>query len=212
MSNLYILGLGPGHKDYILDITRKHILESDIIIGGRRNIESIAGLTEGKDIYYIDRHLDKMLDFIRANYHKKIAVVVSGDTGFYSLLPYFKSHFDREYRVIPGISSIQYLFGRICETWQDAFISSVHGRELDLAHIAGKHPKIGLLTDSKYTPQNIAKILYDNNIRDIKITVGERLSYIDEEIKSYEVEELMKEKRVFDINVVIIRKELTSGI
>ena len=206
MNNIKIIGLGPGHKEYILPIAQKLIKESQIIISGKRNIENIQDWVEGKEIYYIDRYLDKMIEFIERNSKKNIVIVVSGDTGFYSLLSYIKENLDEKVEVITGISSIQYMFSKMGDVWNDAFISSVHGRELNLASIINQYDKIGLLTDSKYTPQRIAEIIFQSSLENVEITVGENLSYEKESIRTYEVEELMKEKKKFDINVVVIRK------
>ena len=131
MNNIKIIGLGPGHKDYILPIAQNLIKESQIIIGGKRNIENIQDWVEGKEIYYIDKYLDKMIEYIKRNSKKNIVIGVSGDTGFYSLLTYIKNNYSGKLEVISGISSMQYMFSKICETWDNAFISSVHGRELD---------------------------------------------------------------------------------
>ena len=46
MNKVHILGLGPGNPNYILPVTKKIIKDSDIIIGGKRNIESILDLVE----------------------------------------------------------------------------------------------------------------------------------------------------------------------
>ena len=107
---------------------------------------------------------------------------------------------------------MQYMFSKICETWDDAFISSVHGRYLDFSNHLGTYKKIGLLTDNKYTPQNIAKILLEKNLSNFEIIVGENLSYENEVISKYEVEELVYEERIFDINVVVIREVRTCTI
>ena len=207
MNNIKIIGLGPGHKDYILPIAQNLIKESQIIIGGKRNIENIQDWVEGKEIYYIDRYLDKMIEFIERNPNKNMAIVVSGDTGFYSLLSYIKENLDEKVEVITGISSIQYMFSKMGDVWNDAFISSVHGRELDLASIINEYDKIGLLTDSKYTPQRIAEIIFQSSCENIEITVGENLSYENECIRTYEVEELIKEKKKFIFLLTIHTKK-----
>ena len=212
MNKVHILGLGPGNSSYILPVTKEIIKDSDIIIGGKRNIESILELVENKEIYYVDIFLDRMINYIEKNSNKKISVIVSGDTGFYSLLTYIKNNYSGKLEVISGISSMQYMFSKICETWDDAFISSVHGRDLDFSNHLGTYKKIGLLTDNKYTPQNIAKILLEKNLTNFEIIVGENLSYDNEIIRKYKVEDLTFEEKKFDINVVVIREVRTCTI
>ena len=101
---------------------------------------------------------------------------------------------------------MQYMFSKICETWDNAFISSVHGRDLDFPNYLKTYKTMGLLTDNKYTPQNIAKILLEKKLIHFEIIVGENLSYDNEIIRKYEVEELAYEEKKFDINVVVIRE------
>lgn len=200
--------MGPGHKDYVLPIVKRKIEEAHIIIGGRRNIESIIDWTDGKKIYYIDKYLENLVNFIKKNRNKNIAIIVSGDTGFYSLLTFLQKNFAEELNVIPGISSIQYMFAKISDTWNDAYISSVHGRELDLSALFDEYNKIGLLTDNKYTPQKIAETVFAQNeyTNEFEIYVGENLSYENEKIIKYKAQDLMKIEVKFDINVVIIKR------
>lgn len=73
MKKINILGLGPGNKKYILPITKEYIKKSDILIGGKRNIESLGTLAEGKEIRYIDRYLDQLAVYIKENRDKRIS-------------------------------------------------------------------------------------------------------------------------------------------
>ena len=84
--------------------------------------------------------------------------------------------------------------------------------ELITEEVEGNVPKIGLLTDNKYTPQNIAKILLEQNLTNFEIIVGENLSYDNEIIRKYKVEQLAFEEKKFDINVVVIREGKTCTI
>ncbi|HHV39640.1 MAG TPA: hypothetical protein GXX70_09175 [Tepidimicrobium sp.] len=63
-----------------------------------------------------------------------------------------------------------------------------------------------MLTDSKNTPQAIAKFLLEEGIKDREIFIGENLSYDDERISRYSLKELSKENRQFELNMVVIRK------
>ena len=59
---------------------------------------------------------------------------------------------------------------------------------------------------------NPEQVDIQNNLENIEITVGENLSYENEVISKYEVEELVYEERIFDINVVVIREVRTCTI
>ncbi len=204
MEKINILGLGPGNKEYILPITKKYIKKSDILIGGRRNIESLGTLAEGKEIRYIDRYLDELTLYIKDNRDKKISLIVSGDSGFYSMVPFMKKHFEiKDLNIISGISSMQYMFSSIGYSYEDTFIASVHGRECDYLTPIKEGKKIGLLTDNKTTPQVLAQNLLENQIKGT-IFVGERLSYDDERITRMSLEDMIDLKIIFEINVVVV--------
>ena len=207
MNKICVVGLGPGNLDFLTGAGRKAIETCEVVIGGSRQLEELDELISKDCEKYILGKLSEVVDFIRSREGKDITVVVSGDTGFYSLLPFLKRNFrDEELKIIPGISSYQYLFSRIGECWQNYTLASVHGRDFD--YIEGLKNGIGvvLLTDEKNTPYNIAKNIYQSGIEDIEIVIGERLSYPDEKITKLAVSEYEKLNREFKMNIVILRK------
>ena len=58
-----IIGLGPGEFDYITKIGEKLIYASDILIGGKRNLESIENFNGEKII--LSNNLKEILDLDR---------------------------------------------------------------------------------------------------------------------------------------------------
>ena len=204
-NKINVLGLGPGSLDYTLPVVLKEIEKSDIIIGGKRHIESLEKYAENKEYYYIKADLQKVLNFIEKNRNKKISLILSGDTGFYSMLAFMRKHFKaNELNVIPGISSIQYMFAKVSDYWNNAFVSSVHGREIDYVEKLHEFGKIGLLTDNKNTPQKIAERLVEAGMGDAIIFVGENLSYENERILKFLAKETIKTEEKFEMNVVVI--------
>lgn len=203
MSKINILGLGPGNKDYILPITMKEILDSDVIIGAKRNIDSLDVFN--KEVLILKSNLEEIIDYLNQyKNNRKISVVVSGDTGFYSLLRFIKKHIPiEELNIIPGISSMQYMFAKIGQTYEDAILTSLHGRNNDFVEKAKKCDLVGILTDKTWTPSSIAETLKNNNIKNKYIYVGEKLSYSDEKITKMTVEEAIKYK-TDNINIVVI--------
>ena len=206
MKTLYVVGLGPGHEDYILPAAIKKIQGSDIIIGGKRHIESVNVV--GKAIYEIEGRIGELPEFIKKHVlTKQVAVIVSGDTGYYSLLRYLKKKLpDVVIEATPGISSMQYLFSKMGFAWDDAFLGSVHGRQLDFVTLCSEYTKIGLLTDQKTTPQVIAKELIKNGLHHKRIIVGEHLSYEDECIRNLTVLEVIN-MEFHTLNAIIIVDE-----
>ena len=210
MKKINVVGLGTGNIDYLTGAGIKCITSSNILIGGERQLEDISPLLKSSQEKYILKKLSHMIEYIeREIVHKNITVVVSGDTGFYSLLNYMKKNLlDTEFNVIPGISSFQYLFARLGESWENYSLCSMHGRELDIIDALKKSTAgIILLTDSENSPYYIGRILMKNNFLDVKIVVGERLSYEDERITEFYAKDTEEHKRDYKMNVVILKKE-----
>jgi len=182
MNKISVVGGGPGNIDYITPIAMRKIKEADIIVGGKRNLDSID--IKEKEIFIIKNNLDEVIEFIKKNYiDNKLVVLLSGDPGFYGMLEYLKKYFDKEILdVMPGISSIQYLFSKIGESWHDSFFCSLHGREVDIVEIVKKNKKIGVLMDNKMKPELVAQTLLDAGIKDKTIYLGQDLSYENEKI------------------------------
>ena len=164
MNKISVVGLGPGNIDYLTGAGIKSIETCDMVIGGSRQLEELDELISKDCEKYILGKLSEVVDYIEVERGKDITVVVSGDTGFYSLLPFIKRNFrDEEFNVIPGISSFQYLFAKIGESWENYTLDSVHGRDFDYIEGLKNGTGIILLTDDKNTPYNIARIFMKNN-------------------------------------------------
>lgn len=178
-----VVGIGPGSMDYLLPMAKKEVEHSDIIVGGSRHLELFS--YTGLPVYCLDGQFSGVIDFIKKNrVDKKIAVVVSGDPGFYSLLGIIERNFNKaEYTVIPGLSSFQLAFSRIKMEWKDAEIISLHGKSLNILNrYIFNSATLGILTDYKNTPFRIADYIKNRSSRNRKIIIAENLSYPDEKI------------------------------
>ncbi len=206
MNSVAVVGLGPGNLDYLTRKADLVLKEADIILGGSRHLEAVRHY--GKEEFAIERRFPEMLELIRREAAtQRIAIVVSGDTGFYSILRYLKKNIrDIPFEVIPGISSVTLLFARLGFMYDDAYIGSVHGRDLDLVKAACEYSKVGLLTDTKMTPAAIAVTLSEAGLERKMIAVGERLSYEDEQVTRMTLEDA-KNYEADPLCVVVIYDE-----
>lgn len=203
MNKIWVVGLGPGHMDYLLPIGLKKLKAADIVIGGQRHLESLE--IKGEKVI-LKIPLTETIDYIRDNFNKKqIAVLVSGDTGFYSFLETLNRYFDTsDLETYPGISSLQYMFSKLNMSYQDALISSVHGRSFDLKDMFA-YKRVGLLTDMKKNPKFLFDYLKDHD-KKAKLYVGENLSYDNELITVWDTEGVIPDQ--FDkLCVVVIEFE-----
>lgn len=210
MNKVFIIGAGPGAREYLLPVALKRIMDADCLIGATRNMSEFDDLCKEKII--IKGNLDGIISYIKEHRgEKKIAVLVSGDPGLYSFLERISCELDKnDYEVIPGISAMQVAFARIGESWQDATIISLHGRrDGDLAETAKRAGKLFLFTDASLPPDMIAKELISKGAPNKRAVVFERLSYPDEKITDTDLKSLSAMSG-FGLCVMIITEQSTN--
>jgi precorrin-6Y C5,15-methyltransferase (decarboxylating) len=160
-----VVGVGPGSEEYLLPVARTAVLAADVLVGGRNALALFDSL--GKEQCRIGSDLDGILAYIDdARQDRRVAVLLSGDPGFYSLLPRLRQRFGAGgISVIPGVSSLQLACARLGIKWDDLNIASVHGRGLDgLADIAGAE-RAAVLTEPKYPPAAVCRYLLEQGSR-----------------------------------------------
>lgn len=198
-----IIGLGPGEFDYITKLGEKLIYTSDILIGGKRNLESINDF-KGKKIV-LSNNLKEILEFIKENMHKNISVIASGDPSIYGIGKYLSNNIDHEnLNMVSGISSLQYIFSKIFVDMNDVYITSSHGKIPDFDYILS-HKKVCMVTDNKIGPHEISREIQKRDLNKV-IVVGENLSYDNEKITIGKAKDILSIEK-FDMNVVVILDE-----
>ena len=212
MERIKVVGVGPGTEDYLTPAAQKAAAWADVLVGGRKSLALFKGL--GKPEVVLDGRLERAVAFIKENRNKKIAVLVSGDPGFFSFLAYLRRHFaQRELEVIPGISSVQVAFARACLPWQDAGFFSLHGRNGDRVMAEGVLPaveagkKVAVLAGSDYTPQKVASFLLQRGVRGVRLLVAGRLTYPEEKVVAGSLEFMANCPEEFNGCVVLIADE-----
>lgn len=173
---IYIVGLGPGHKDYIMPKALEIMEKSDAIIGFKRALESLDFIDNKKN--YINK-LSDIDEFLCCEENKHISIVASGDPTFYGITNYIKNKSTSKIEVIPGISSFQYLTCKLNMPWNNAYLGSLHGRTEDFLDIVNKNTLSIWLTDKENNPNVLCKILKEAKVK-CKVIIGENLSYEDE--------------------------------
>ncbi len=191
---IYLAGLGPGSFGAMTRETYDAVCGADVIIGAARLLYSVP---EGSHAELCKAVMPKdILAAIKGALDggdKNITVVMSGDTGFYSgtrgLIPVLQEE-GLEYRILPGISSVQVMSARLGDPWQDWSLYSAHGKDCDAVRAVIQSAAEGenggkktfFLTGGDLGPKDLAKQLTDAGLGDLKIWIGENLSYDDEKI------------------------------
>lgn len=155
-SWLTVIGVGPGSGEYVTPAARRAAAAAEVLIGGRKALDLFADLECEKML--ITGDLERLRDFLLKIRGRPTAVLVSGDPGLFSLLPWVKRQFPGEkINVIPGISSIQLAFARLACGWEDVVFLSCHGRSLEvlepyLPRLKSAQVRLAILTGGANTP------------------------------------------------------------
>ena len=213
-NKINVVGLGPGNIKYLSTSGIECIKEAEIIVGSTRQLSDLKAIISEKQEIYILGKLAELIAYLKENIERKITIIVSGDTGYYSLVPYLSKNLSKDIlNIIPNISSYQYLFSKIGENWQNFRLASVHGREFDYIKNIDDEDIAGLvlLTDDIQNPYEVSKKLYNSGVRNLTVIVGENLSYDNEKITILKIEDYEKLNRKFDMNVLILKKGENYG-
>lgn len=198
-----IIGLGPGNVGYMTKLGEKLIYSSDVVIGGKRNLESVEDFKGEKIV--LSTNLKEVLEYIKNNLDKNISVIASGDPSIYGIGKYLSKNIENKHlNIVSGISSLQYIFSRIFVDMNDVYITSSHGKTPDFDYILS-HKKVCMVTDNKIGPHEISCEIKKRGLKKT-VVVGENLSYEDEKITIGSPDEILAVEN-FDMNVVVILDE-----
>lgn len=200
-----IVGLGPGNIKLITDKGKVAIAKSDVLIGGKRNLQSLEGMFKGETLE-IGNNLKEILQFIKDNYlDKEITVVASGDPMLYGIGKYLSEQLEEgSFEIISGISATTYMFSQIPMNMNDVYITSSHGKVPNFPFILA-HEKVAMVTDDKIGPYEIAREIIKSGLNKV-MWIGENLSYNNERITKLRPEEVLETKN-YEMNVVVIVDE-----
>lgn len=199
-----VVGIGPSGHQWLTGAGKEAIETAECIIGSRRQLETLEGI----QVQTIQVAYSTMQDLKAAIQRQRgpVVVLASGDPSLYGVGKFLIETFSRDrVRLIPGISSVQYLFSRCGIPMNDVYLTSAHGKVLPVDRVV-RMPLTAVLTDQVNTPQRIAADLLAAGINPT-ITVGETLGYEEESIESFQASELAVVTKTYGLNVVIIQNE-----
>ncbi len=198
-----IIGIGVGNLSQMTFEASNAIKQSDVIIGAKRILESCVGFNKPMHCAFMPNevleYINSLEEASRHCYkeHRTIAILLSGDVGFYSgakkLLDTLKNY---DVNIVCGISSPVYLCSKLGFSWDDISLCSLHGRDNNIIHSVKTSFRTFTLVGGEYGVNDLCNLLIDYNFSDAKLYIGEKLSYADEKITVGTASELSK--YVFD--------------
>ncbi|SMO90608.1 precorrin-6y C5,15-methyltransferase (decarboxylating) subunit CbiE [Melghirimyces algeriensis] len=204
-QKIKMIGIGDEGKRSLLPLYEKWIDESDVLVGGERQLSFFSDYQGEKVV--IKGGLRSLVDQLTQE-TRQVVVLSSGDPLFYGIGSYLSTKMDLE--IYPYLSSVQLAFARMQERWQDAYFTSVHGRSMKgLAQRIDGRSKVALLTDKENSPQKIADYLLSFGMTEYRAFVAENLGGENERCGWYELKEMAKTE-FSPLNIVILKK-VSSG-
>lgn len=196
---LTIGGVGPGNPKYLTLEVVEAIDKAKYILGFTRVAKSLESIN--KNIIAINK-VDQVLDYL--DEEKEVLLLASGDPNFFGIVQYLKNKGIEIKQVLPGLSSFQYLMGKLQKPWQDARFISLHGRRGSLDQVKDHKLSI-ILTDRDNNPDLISRKLKDLNIRG-KLYIGFNLSYDNERILIKDIGDRVED--ISPLAVVVVENEM----
>lgn len=206
MRKVTIIGAGPGNPDLLSRAALDAIDIADVVIGAHR---ALVGIDVPPDVVRCE--LVKTADIVAALTDaaswQRAVVVMTGDVGLFSgarrLVEALSGDARVDVRIIPGISSASYLAARLARPWQDWRFASAHGVACDIVAEAERAGELFLVTSGGEDPSRLSGELVQAGFGDARVTVAERLSYLDERITCATASEIAGQT-FDDLNVMLI--------
>lgn len=187
-----VVACGPHDPLLMTGRAREALRDCDLVLGAARVLAAlpddacrlrVEAALPGLVVREVDAHPQA----------RRVCVAVSGDVGLHSgargVVEALSGRSDLDVRCEPGVGSVQMLAARLGRPWQDWRVASAHGAPCDAAALLAGCRDLFLLTDPRNTPDAICRDFLARGAADgVLVSVGERLSYPDERVRTMGVE------------------------
>lgn len=201
-KQLYIIGAGTGAKDFLTQRGLQLLKSCEVVYSSSKRLSEQLQAVRGN---IIESSVTHMQQEIAESKSRLIGILVSGDTGFFSITKTLVEQFSEscDIEVICGISSMQYFCSKLNISYENMKVVSLHGRENSILGAVSYNPKVFVLTGGNNKAQVVCRNLLDNGLGELRVTAGENLSMPNERIIKGSAKEL-SEYTFDDLTVLLI--------
>ncbi len=202
---IYVVGMGVGSVDY-LTLKAKQLIESaDLIIGAKRMLSLDIIKNKAVACAYLPKDVVKLVG--ENENLSSIVVLMSGDIGFFSgATKLYEALENYDVQSVCGISSPVYFSSKLKMPWDNIKLVSMHGRHCNIVSEIKTNFRVFTLVGGDSDINSLCTLLCKYNLNDLRLYVGENLSYEDEKITVGTAIEL-KDKSFNKLACVIIENE-----
>ncbi|MBD5445426.1 MAG: precorrin-6y C5,15-methyltransferase (decarboxylating) subunit CbiE, partial [Lachnospiraceae bacterium] len=225
--DIILVGIGMGAEDCLTKEVERAISEADILLGAERMLENFSPKLEKQPFYQAEQIIPYLQEKNLFMENKKVVILFSGDSGFYSGCRSIYAALEKEIRkgslkaslrILPGISSVAYLASCIGESYHDADVYSIHGKRIgSLVQRIKNHHKTFLLTSGVKDVNWLGELLKEADMPECEIITGYQLSYEEQRIEKHTPSECceLDEDGLYTCmvrNPYAVKRKLTHGI
>ena len=190
MNTYFLIGAGMGTEQMLTEQARQTIQNADIVLSTGRLAESLASVRTDIQTLAFSQLAQRAQESAGS-----VAILLSGDTGFYSAAKSLtaKLRGSGTVELVPGISSIQLFCARFHTSYDDAVLLSLHGRTGALLAPVSYNRKVILLTGGENKVHVLCESLVEAWLTHLTVSVAENLGAEDERLRSGTPEQLARE-------------------
>ena len=180
---LTIIGVGPGREEFLTQRAAELIRTSKVVFAPDRIFDSLSFLNPGIEAMPFSKILERLQE-MEEEKEENVALLASGDVGFYSVSSTIKRKFPgMKVELVNGLSSLQYFCGLLQIPYEEMHIVSAHGRKLPVLPHVAYHKRTFFLTGGQLCAHDIIQELSEGGLGEAKVSVGENLSLPGERIR-----------------------------
>lgn len=200
-TEVALIGMGMGGGHQLTLEAAEWLRQCEAVLGAPRMLKDVEAWTGGKrqEAVYLGGEVWNWLTGHPE--YRRVAVVYSGDTGFYSgcgsLLRLWEEEQGKRtepinirIRVLPGISALSCLCARLGCSWEDIYPASAHGRECRPELLLQEHLRVFLLLGGEVTLGSLCRRLEQAGQGEVRVSAGIRLGYPEERVVTGRAREL----------------------
>lgn len=212
-QRLSLIGVGMGQGKQITWEALEALKASEAVLGAPRMLqdaEKWIGEKPREPIY-----LGKdVLEWIKSHpEYGKVAVIYSGDIGFYSgcrslLEQIGKGKSGPDVQMYPGVSTVSCLCARLGISWEHLYLASAHGRDCPIEKLLQEHERVFLLLGGQQNLEGLCRRLVRAGLGDAWVQAGIRLGYEEERILEGKVVDLQHQEADSLAAVILSKKRI----
>lgn len=189
-EKIYIIGMGDDGLKSITRQAQDIIRDAEVLVGAESTLRFVPA--DDRERYVVGKDLEELVEHLAARAGRKIVVLASGDPLFYGVARYLCNRLGKQrFEVLPHVSSMQLAFARVKESWEEAYLTNLATRPIELvAERIRVSEKVGLFTSEEYPPKAVARALLDRGIDYFWCYICENLGSPDERVTQAELSEV----------------------